>query len=149
MLPGPDRAYAVRRGRRCRSRRPGPHACRKDTIGWSPAARKANIRFVAYQSRFLILPWVQVPHLASHLLGALSRRLSADWERLYAHPIYFTETFVDPGRFRGACYRAANWTVLGMTLGLGKDATTNRPNRSLKLLLGYPLVKDFQKRLCS
>ena len=118
-------------------------------IGWSAAARKANIRFVAYQSRFLILPWVEVPHLASHLLGAIARRLSADWERVYAHPIYFTETFVDPERFRGTCYRAANWTVLGMTLGLGKDATTKQPNRSLKQLLGYPLVKDFQRRLCA
>jgi len=118
-------------------------------LGWSPSARKANIRFLAYQSRFLILPWVQVPHLASHLLGAISRRLSADWERVYAHPIYFTETFVDPERFAGTCYRAANWTVLGMTLGLGKDATTKRPNRSLKQLLGYPLVKDFKTRLCA
>jgi hypothetical protein len=97
----------------------------------------------------LILPWVEVPHLASHLLGAIARRLSADWERVYAHPIYFTETFVEPERFRGTCYRAANWTVLGMTLGLGKDATTKRPNRSLKQLLGYPLVKDFQRRLCA
>lgn len=118
-------------------------------IGWSKEQRKANIRYVAYQSRFLILPWVQVPHLASHLLAAISRRLSADWERVYAHPIYFTETFVDPVRFRGTCYRAANWTVLGLTTGRGKDAPTKEPNRSLKQLLGYPLVKDFQKRLCA
>jgi hypothetical protein len=116
-------------------------------IGWSPAARKANIRFVAYQSRFLILPWVRVPHLASHLLGALSRRLSLDWERIYAHPIYFTETFVDPSRYRGTCYRAANWTQLGMTTGRGKDDQTNRPNRSLKQVFGYPLVNNFRRRL--
>jgi hypothetical protein len=118
-------------------------------IGWAPMVRRANLRFVAYQSRFLILPWVQVPHLASHLLGAISRRLSADWQSVYAHPIYFTETFVDPHRFRGTCYRAANWTVLGMTTGRGKDDHTNRPNRSLKQLLGYPLVKDFRERLCA
>lgn len=117
-------------------------------IGWSRTARKANIRFVAYQSRFLILPWVQVPHLASHLLGCLSRRLSTDWEKVYAHPIYFTETFVDPARYRGTCYRAANWTYLGMTTGRGKDDRTNAVNRSLKQLLGYPLVKDFRRRLC-
>jgi hypothetical protein len=117
-------------------------------IGWSAVARKANIRFVAYQSRFLILPWVRVPHLASHLLGCISRRLSADWERVYAHPIYFTETFVDPARYRGTCYRAANWTYLGMTTGRGKDAATHVPNRSLKQVFGYPLVKDFQRRLC-
>ena len=116
-------------------------------IGWSKAARKANIRFVAYQSRFLILPWVHVPHLASHLLGSMSRRLSADWERVYAHPIYFTETFVDPSRFRGTCYRAANWAYLGMTTGRGKDAQTTQPNRSLKQVLGYALVKDFRQRL--
>ena len=118
-------------------------------IGWSPAARKANIRFVAYQSRFLILPWVKVPHLASHLLGASRGGSPPTGSSVYAHPIYFTETFVDPDRFRGTCYRAANWTVLGMTLGLGKDARTSEPNRSLKQLLGYPLVKDFRQRLCA
>jgi hypothetical protein len=116
-------------------------------IGWSPEARKANIRFVAYQSRFLILPWVRVPHLASHLLGSMLRRLSADWESVYAHPIYFTETFVDPALYRGTCYRAANWTYLGLTTGRGKDARTKRPSRSLKQVLGYALVKDFRKRL--
>jgi len=116
-------------------------------IGWSKEQRKARIRLVAYQSRFLILPWVEVPHLASHLLGAISRRLSDDWQQVYGHPIYFTETFVDPTRFRGTCYRAANWTVLGMTAGLGKDARGSIPNRSLKQLLGYPLVRDFRKRL--
>jgi hypothetical protein len=116
-------------------------------IGWSKDARKANIRFVAYQSRFLILPWVKVPHLASHLLGNLSRRLSADWESVYAHPIYFAETFVDPSRYRGTCYRAANWTYLGMTTGRGKDAPTAQANRSLKQVLGYALVKDFRGRL--
>jgi hypothetical protein len=116
-------------------------------IGWSKDARKANIRFVAYQSRFLILPWVRVPHLASHLLGSLSRRLSSDWERVYAHPIYFIETFVDPSLYRGTCYRAANWTYLGMTTGRGKDDLTMKPNRSLKQVFGYALVKDFKRRL--
>lgn len=117
-------------------------------IGWSAEARKANVRFVAYQSRFLILPWVRVPHLASHLLGRIARQLSADWQERYAHPIYFTETFVDPERYRGTCYRAANWTYLGMTTGRGKDAPTKRPNRPLKQVYGYPLVKDFRRRLC-
>ncbi len=116
-------------------------------IGWSPAARKANIRFVTYQSRYLILPWVRVPHLASHLLGKMMRRLSADWESVYAHPIYFAETFVDPSRYRGTCYRAANWTLLGTTTGRGKDDQTKRPNRSLKQVLGYALVRDFRERL--
>ena len=118
-------------------------------IGWSMQARKANIRFIAYQSRFLIMPWVHIPHLASHLLGAICRRLSADWHSLYAHPIYFAETFIDPGRYRGTCYKAANWTFLGMTTGRGKDDQTNKPNRSLKQVLGYPLVKQYQQHLCT
>jgi hypothetical protein len=117
-------------------------------IGWSAGARRANVRFVAYQSRFLILPWVRVPHLASHLLGRIARQLSGDWQECYAHPIYFTETFVDPERYRGTCYRAANWTYLGMTRGLGKDSWDKRQNRSLKQVYGYPLVKDFRRRLC-
>jgi hypothetical protein len=116
-------------------------------IGWSKAVRQANLRLVAYQSRFLILPWVKVPHLASHLLGRMARQLSADWERVYAHPIYFTETFVDPSRYRGTCYRAANWTYLGMTTGRGKDAPTMRPTRPPKMVFGYPLCRDFRERL--
>ncbi len=88
-----------------------------------------------------------VPHLASPLLGRMARRLSADWQNLYGHPIYFLETFIDPQRFRGTCYRAANWTVLGVTTGRGKDAPTSQPNRSIKEVLGYPLVKDFRQRL--
>lgn len=116
-------------------------------IGWSAEARKANVRYVAYQSRFLILPWIHVPLLASHLLGRMARQLSGDWEQQYAHRIYFTETFVDPARFRGTCYKAANWTYLGMTTGRGKDAPTKRPNRPPKDVYGYPLVKDFRQRL--
>jgi hypothetical protein len=116
-------------------------------IGWSAAARLANVRLLAYNTRFLILPWVTVPHLASHLLGRMARVLSADWQRAYGHPIYFLETFVDPQRFAGTCYRAANWIHLGVTTGRGKDDSTNRPNRPIKNVLGYPLVKDFRQRL--
>jgi hypothetical protein len=116
-------------------------------IGWTAAARLANIRLLAYNTRFLILPWVTVPHLASHILGRMARMLSADWQRLYAHPIYFVETFIDPQRFAGTCYRAANWTLLGQTTGRGKDAPTRAANRSIKQVLGYPLVKDFRQRL--
>jgi hypothetical protein len=116
-------------------------------IGWSREARRRNIRFVAYNTRFLILPWVAVPHLASHILSRMARQLSRDWERLYQHPIYFLETFVDPERFRGTCYRAANWMVLGRTTGRGKDDHTNRPNRSMKEVLGYPLTPQFRQLL--
>jgi hypothetical protein len=116
-------------------------------IGWSAQARLKNIGLLAYNTRFLILPWVSVPHLASHILGRMARTLSADWQRLYAHPIYFVETFIDPQRFRGTCYRAANWTLLGLTTGRGKDAPTRAANRSIKQVLGYALVKDFRQRL--
>jgi hypothetical protein len=116
-------------------------------IGWPLAARRHNLHLLAYNSRFLILPWVKVPHLASHLLGRVARTLSNDWERLYGHPIYFVETFVDLERNRGTCYRAANWIVLGMTTGRGKDALTWEQNRSKKQVLGLPLVHDFRERL--
>lgn len=116
-------------------------------IGWEPKARLANIRLLAYNTRFLVLPWVQVPHLASHVLGRMARRLSADWQALYGHPILFLETFVDPQRFAGTCYRAANWVHLGVTTGRGKDAPTQQANRPIKNVLGYPLVKDFRERL--
>jgi hypothetical protein len=116
-------------------------------IGWSAQARRQNIRFLAYNTRFLILPFIQVPHLASHLLGRMARVLSNDWEQAYGHPVYFLETFVDPQRFRGTCYRAANWQVLGRTCGLGKDAPNKTPNRPAKEILGYPLSQDFRQRL--
>lgn len=116
-------------------------------IGWSAEARRCNIRFVAYNSRYLILPWVEVPHLASHLLGQMARMLPGDWQRVYGHPVYFAETFVDPGRFRGTCYRAANWVDLGWTTGRGKADQTGRPNRPLKQVLGYPLTRRFRERL--
>ena len=116
-------------------------------LGWSAEARRRNITFVVYNSRFLILPWVAVPHLASHLLGRMARMLSREWERRYGHPVYFAETFVDPTRFSGTCYRAANWVFLGRTTGRGKDDQTNRPNRPRKDVLGYPLHRDFRERL--
>ena len=116
-------------------------------IGWSAAARRHNIRFIAYNTRFLILPWVRVPHLASHLLGKVTKRLSEDWQRMYGHPIYFAETFIDPGRFRGTCYRAANWRLLGVTTGRGKDDHTNKPNRPIKEILGLPLTPRFRELL--
>jgi hypothetical protein len=116
-------------------------------IGWSGEARRRNIRLLAYNTRFLILPWVKVEHLASHLLGRMAARISADWERMYGHPIYFLETFVDHERFRGTCYRAANWVLLGRTTGRGKDSTSKRPNRSIKEVLGYPLTPHFRQLL--
>jgi hypothetical protein len=123
--------------------------CRDRFIGWPPEIRRKNIRFIVYNLRYLILPWVQVPHLASHLLGRMARTLSNDWVRIYGHPVYFLETFVDPQRFRGTCYRAANWTCLGTTTGRGKDDRTHRPSRPIKEVWGYPLSKGFRSLLCS
>ena len=116
-------------------------------IGWNAEARRRNIRFIAYNTRFLILPWVCVPHLASHLLGRMAAILSDDWQRMYSHPIYFVETFIDPGRFRGTCYRAANWQLLGLTTGRGKNDQTNKPNRPIKEILGLPLTLRFREYL--
>ena len=116
-------------------------------IGWNAEARRRNIRFIAYNTRFLILPWVLVPHLASHILGKVTRALSDDWERMYGHPVYFAETFIDPGRFRGTCYSAANWQLLGLTIGRGKNDQTNKPNRPIKEILGLPLTARFREHL--
>ncbi len=117
-------------------------------IGWSAEARRRNIRFVAYNSRFLILPWVEVPHLASSLLGRMARALPGEWQQVYGHPVWFAETFVHPAKFRGTCYRAANWIWLGRTTGRGKDDQTSLPNRPLKDVLGYPLTRRFRDLLC-
>lgn len=116
-------------------------------IGWNKQARQRNIHLIAYNTRFLILPWVQVPHLASHILGRMAARLSADWQRMYAHPIHLLETFVDPSRFQGTCYRAANWIVVGSTTGRGKDDQTHRPNRPVKQVLALPLARQFRRLL--
>jgi hypothetical protein len=122
--------------------------CRDRFIGWSPAVRRNNIHLIAYNSRFLILPWVRCDFLASHLLGRIAKVLPADWERVYHHPLYFFETFIDPQRgFKGTCYKAANWVYLGETTGRGKNDQTHKPNRSIKAVLGYPLSKNFRKLL--
>lgn len=116
-------------------------------LGWAPDLRKQNIRYVAYNTRYLILPWVRVPHLASHLLARMTRMLSEEWQKVYKHGIYFAETFVDTTRHRGTCYRAANWIYMGHTTGRGKDDQTHRPNRTLKEVLGLALVENFRERL--
>jgi hypothetical protein len=121
--------------------------CRDQFIGWSADIRKKNLHLIAYNSRFLILAWVLIPHLASHLLGKMTKIVPADWERVYNHPIYFLETFVDTQRFKGTCYRAANWIYLGDTTGRGKDDQTHRVNRSIKAVWGYPLSVGFREVL--
>ena len=115
-------------------------------IGWSREARRRNLRFIAYNSRYLVLPWVRIPCLASHILGRMAGLVPRAWQRIYGHPVYYLETFVDPER-RGTCYRAANWIALGWTTGRGKAANSHRPNRPLKQVLGYPLHRDFRRLL--
>lgn len=113
-------------------------------IGWAATERRKNTHLIAYNTRFLILPWVKVPHLASHLLGRMARRLAADWERAYGHPVVYLETFIDPARFQGTCYRAANWLFLGPTTGRGHNARTKICDKPKKEVLGYPLRPDFR-----
>jgi hypothetical protein len=121
--------------------------CRDRFIGWEPEARRRNIHLLAYNTRFLILPWVKVPHLASHILGRMAKQVPNDWQQFYAHSVYLLETFVDPERFRGTCYRAANWIVVGKTTGRGKDSQSKRPNRSIKQVLALPLHRRFRQLL--
>lgn len=120
---------------------------RDEFVGWTREQCRQNIDRVAYNTRFLVLPWVKVPHLASHLLGRMARQMAADWQQLYGHRIYLLETFVDPQRFRGTCYRAANWTYLGLTTGRGKNDRTHQATRSRKEHWVYPLSKDFRRQL--
>jgi hypothetical protein len=121
--------------------------CRDRFIGWSQPQRKRHIHFIAYNSRFLILPWVRVKLLSSHLLGQMAKILSEAWQEVYNHPLYYLETFVDKERFSGTCYKAANWIYLGDTTGRGKNDHTYKPNRSIKAVWGYPLSKHFRSRL--
>ena len=121
--------------------------CRDRFIGWPADVRKKNLHLIASNIRFLVLPWVRVAHLASHLLGRMARVLPMDWERVYNHRVYFVETFIDTNRFEGICYKAANWIYLGKTTGRGKDDQTHKVNRSIKAVWGYPLSKDFREIL--
>ena len=123
--------------------------CRDRYIGWNKKQRERNLQLMAYNSRYLILPWVSSKSLASHLLGKMVKQISEDWQEIYHHPVYFLETFVDTERFKGTCYRAANWVYLGKTTGRGKNDQTNKANRSIKAVWGYGLVKDFRERLCA
>ena len=116
-------------------------------IGWSDEARQRNVHLLAYNTRFLILPWVRVDHLASHILGRMAKRVPQDWQQLYAHPVYWLETFVDTARFRGTCYRAANWQVIGTTSGRGHRAPTIEQTRPVKQMLGLPVNAKFRELL--
>lgn len=119
---------------------------RDEFVGAARQAYAHNLHLIAYNSRYLIVPWVKVPHLASHVLARIARRLSADWQALYHHPIHLLESFVDIERFKGTCYRAANWTCVGRSEGRGTKSTS-RGQASIKELWVYPLSQDFRQRL--
>jgi hypothetical protein len=121
---------------------------RDDYIGWSPDAREKNVRMIAYNSRFLILPWIRIKYLASHLLGKMSRQISDDWKSLYNHPIHLLETYIEPARFKGSCYQAANWKMIGLTKGQGIRERTNAQNRSIKEMFVFPCSKNYARELC-
>lgn len=116
-------------------------------IGWSPVQRRRNLHLVANNMRFLVPPWVQVPHLASHVLGLVARRVSDDWQQKYGHRIELLETFVEQPRFRGTCYRAANWLAVGETTGRTRNDTHRSISSPIKTVMVYPLRPDFRQRL--
>ena len=118
-------------------------------IGWSAQQRQERLSLIVNNSRFLILPHVRVPHLASHILGTILRRLSSDWQHKYSIAPCLAETFVERDRFAGVCYRAANWLPVGQTCGRGKhdrDHTLQVPVKDIYL---YALCRDFKERLCA
>jgi len=116
-------------------------------LRWDRTARERNLQGLTNNTRFLILPWVEVPHLASHALGLIARRIRADWQAKYGHPVHALETFVDRSRFRGTCYRAANWRRLGATQGRTRNDRDRRIQTSVKDVYLYPLIPDFRREL--
>ena len=118
-------------------------------IGWTPAGREANLYLTANNSRFLIFPWVAVPHLASHLLAQTTRRLSRDWQQHYGHRVHLVETFVDCSRFAGTCYRAANWTAVGQTQGRSRQDRHHKIKAPVKDIYLYALDNDWAAKLCN
>ena len=123
---------------------------RDEHIGWDDATRERNLHLVVGNRRFLVLPWIRIPHLASRILGANLRRLNSDWQAAYGHPVLLAETFIDLSRFKGTCYRAANWVCLGQTLG---ETYTRRDGSRArgcpKAVYVYPLARDALRRLRS
>ena len=121
---------------------------RDSFIGWTPEQRQRHLHLLTNNARFLILPWVRCNNLASAILGRAARQLPKDWLLLYGYSPVLLETFVELPRFRGTCYRAANWTHLGTTTGRGKLHVHNQALLPRKAIWIYPLVKNFRQFLC-
>lgn len=120
----------------------------RDTfIGWNAETRAAGLGGIANNNRYLIPPWVEVPHLASHVLGLLARRIRNDWVIKYGHPVALLETFVDRSRFRGTCYRAANWQCVGQTQGRSRQDRYSNMSVPVKDIYLYPLSPKFRQEL--
>lgn len=122
---------------------------RDEFIGWNLDQRRRHLPLVANNSRFLILPWVQVPSLASWILGSVLRRLSRDWQAKYGHPVHLVETFVEQSRFRGTAYRASNWVHVGETTGRTRQDRDRQIQVPLKDVYLYPLHGTFREPLCA
>ena len=122
-------------------------ASRDTDIGWESTVRQRNIGYVTNNTRFVIFPWVRVPHLASHILAKVSRRISADWQSHYGHQIYLLETFVDQTRFSGTCYRAANWRQVGQTRGRSRNDRHTALKVPIKWVFLYPLTSNYRAKL--
>jgi len=123
-------------------------AARDQFIGWAPATRESNLVFITNNARFLILPWINVKCLASHILSKMNRCIRFDWLEKYGHPVHLLETFVDRSRYRGVCYRAANWINLGTTLGRTRNDRLHHIQSAIKDVYVYPLSKHFRRKLC-
>jgi hypothetical protein len=118
-------------------------------IGWSDPVRQCNLPLVVNHSRFLILPWTKIPHLASHILARAAQQLPRDWQARYGVEPVLLETLVDPARYRGTCYRAANWIAAGMTTGRGRMDRSGRAQGIRKQIFLYPLHRLWRQRLCA
>jgi hypothetical protein len=116
-------------------------------IGWNAVSRRNHLIYTTNNTRFLILPWVKVPHLASHILGLIVRRIDSDWQEKYGHPLYLLETFVEKERFKGTCYKAANWAYVGETTGRSRNDRYKNLEVPIKDIFLYPLDKHFRKHL--
>ena len=122
---------------------------RDQSIGWNAATRQRRLGSVTNNARFLVLPWVRVRHLASKVLAVNLRRLAPDWHAVWKHPVHLAETFVDTARFRGTCYRAANWTYLGQSAGRGKRGHHYLDHGTPKAVFVYELHRRTRELLCT
>ena len=121
---------------------------RDSFIGWDRKKRESNLSLTTNNTRFLVLPWVSVKYLASHILSIALKRIKDDWEAKYGHPVYLLETFVERDRFAGTCYKASNWTHVGETRGRSRNDIYNTMKVPVKDIYLYPLAKRFREVLC-